>query len=195
MDIVYREGKKRDCFRIAELDYIASGGAIEYLFHDLISNMSPTQIVAANLENDSYPHSYRSALVAEDNQVIIGMSLSFPGKFHTMTEEMKKFFPRDRMEHFKHFFRAPVEDSYFLDALCVDKKYRNKGVGSKIVDLVKTKARSEDYGSLSLLVFADNIIAQNMYKKNGFKIIQKVKLKRHELIPHKGGCFLMQADI
>ena len=30
----YREGTKEDCGRIAQLDNIASDGAIEYLFHD-----------------------------------------------------------------------------------------------------------------------------------------------------------------
>lgn len=116
MKVVYREGKKEDSLRIAELDNIASDGAIEFLFHDLIPNMSPAQIVASNLENDSYPHSYRSVIVAEYGETIIGMSLSFPGKYHKITEEMKSFFPHDRINHFKYFFSAPVQDSYFLVA-------------------------------------------------------------------------------
>jgi ribosomal protein S18 acetylase RimI-like enzyme len=195
MKVVYREGKKEDSLRIAELDNIASDGAIEFLFHDLIPNMSPAQIVASNLENDSYPHSYRSVIVAEYDEKIIGMSLSFPGKYHKITEEMKSFFPHDRINHFKNFFSAPVKDSYFLDALCVDDIYRCKGVGSKLIDLTKTKARNEGYESISLLVFFDNINAQNVYKKMGFKVIKKIELNPHELMPHEGGCVLMKAII
>lgn len=195
MNIIYREGKKEDCLRIAELDNIASDGAIEFLFHDLIANMTPVQIVASNLESDSYPHSYRSVIVAEYNETIIGMSLSFPGKYHIITDEMKNFFPPDRINHFKHFFSAPVGDSYFLDALCVDKNFRNRGIGSKLIGLTKSKARKKGYNSLCLLVFKDNTNARNIYKKNGFKVIDWIELPSHKLMPHEGGCVLMKAII
>ncbi len=194
MKVIYREGNKEDSSRIAELDNIASDGAIEFLFHDLVPDMTPVEIVASNLENDSYPHSYRSSIVAEYDGAIIGMSLSFPGKYHKITEEMKSFSPHDRIDHFKHFFSAPLEESYFLDALCVDDLYKRKGIGGKLIDLTKTKAGNEGYESLSLLVFADNINAQHMYKNNGFKVIKKIELNPHELMPHEGGCLLMKAN-
>ena len=54
MKITYRQGKKADSPRIAQLDNIASDGAIEFLFHGLIPNVSPEQIVASNIENDNY---------------------------------------------------------------------------------------------------------------------------------------------
>jgi len=195
MKVNYREAKKEDSYRIAELDNIASDGAIEYLFHDLIPNVSPVQIVASNLENDLYPYSYRSTIVAECDNKIVGISLSFPTKHHKITDEMQKFFPAERIEHFKNFFSTRIEGSYFLDALCVDEKYRNKGVGSELIDLTKTKAQKEGYNVLSLIVFVDNINAQRMYQRNGFEIIKNIELKPHKIIPHEGGCVLMKANI
>lgn len=192
---MYRQGKKEDSSRIAELDNIASDGAIEFLFHDLIPNMSPEQIVASNLKNDSYPHSYRSTIIAEHKKEIIGMSLSFPGTFHRITKDMRDFFPEDRIRHFQHFFSAPVHDSYFLNALCVDKKFRKKGTGSKLIELTKTKAIKEGFNSLCLLVFKDNISAQKVYQKNGFEIVDKIELNPHKLMPHEGGCILMKANL
>ncbi len=76
MNITYREGKKEDSCRIAELIDIASKGAVEFLFHDLVPGMSPVQLVAHNLENDRFPHSYRSAMVAEHEREIAGMALA-----------------------------------------------------------------------------------------------------------------------
>ena len=195
MDIFYRTGQKGDCTRIAELDNIASDGAIEFLFHDLIPGVSPEQIVASNLENDLYPHSFRSVIIAESKNDIIGMSLSFPGKYHGITDEMRNFFPEDRIRHFQHFFSAPVQDSYFLDALCVEDTFRNRGIGSKLIELTKAKAIAEGFHSLSLLVFKDNINAQKVYQKNGFQTVEQIELKPHELMPHEGGCFLMRASL
>ena len=195
MDVTYRIGEKKDSQRIAELDYIASHGAAEFLFHDLIPNVSPVQIIASELENDHYPHSYRSTIVAEYKNEIVGMALSFPAKHHKITEEMQSFFPAERLEHLKIFFSTRVEGSYFLDALCVDKKFRGKGIGTQLIELTKRKAKDEGYLVLSLMVFADNLEAQRLYKHNGFKTVKNIDIKPHELIPHEGGCLLMKANL
>lgn len=195
MEITYRQGEKPDCQRIAELDSMASGGAAAFLFHDLVPDMSPEAIIASNLENDHYPHSYRSVIVAASNKKIVGMSLSFPGKFHGITEEMKAFFPEDRLRHFRHFFSAPVQDSYFLNALCVAPEFRGRGIGSRLIELTKAKALKEGYDTLSLIVFKDNAGAQKVYRRNGFRVTGHIELNPHALIPHEGGCVLMKAAL
>lgn len=195
MEVIYREGQKADSYAIAELDYMASEGAAEFLFHDLVPGFSPVQIIASGLEQDSDPHSYRSAIVAEFNQNVIGMALSFPATYHQITPEMRDFFPADRLDHFKDFFATRVEGSFFLDALGVLPDYRNKGIGSQLVELTKSKAQTEGYNSLSLIAFADNIGAQRLYQRHGFETVKPIELKPHPLIPHQGGCLLMQAGI
>lgn len=65
MNVNYRQGKKDDSQRIAELDYIASDGVIEYLFHDLVPGMAAIQLLSNGLELDEYPHTFRSCIVAE----------------------------------------------------------------------------------------------------------------------------------
>ena len=62
MGIKYRLGEKHDSEKIAEMIDIASDGVVEYLFHDLVPGMSPFQVVAQNLENDNYPHTYKILL-------------------------------------------------------------------------------------------------------------------------------------
>jgi hypothetical protein len=53
MTFTYRPADKEDSARLAELINMASDGVVEYLFHDLIPGMTPVQVVAHNLENDS----------------------------------------------------------------------------------------------------------------------------------------------
>lgn len=195
MNVTYRAARKEDSYRLAELDYIASGGAAEYLFHDLVPNSTPIQVIANGLENDFYPHSYRSAIVAELNDQVIGMTLSFPAKFHKIDDEMKNFFPSERLEHFKEFFSARVDDSYLIDAICVDKEHRNKGIGEKLLEKTIEKAHNEGFSLLSLIVFADNQKAIKFYVEHGFTTVRKVELKQDPLIPHQGGCLLMRAAI
>ncbi len=195
MNVIYRQGKKEDSYRIAELDYRASDGAVEFLFHDLVPGATPVQVVCSGLEQDSYPHSYRSAIVAELDGEIIGMALSYPAKYHGINEQMRRFFPADRLEHFGDFYAARVEGSYLLDALCVEQHYRNKGIGRALLERTKSKARDEGYNLLSLIVFADNTRARKLYEDNGFTWVRTIALQPHALMPHQGGCILMKCEI
>ena len=195
MEIKYRVGIKEDSSKIAELIDIASDGVVEYLFHELVPGMTPVQVVARNLQNENYPHTYSSAIVATDNDEIVGMALSYPSSFHRITDEMRGFFPKDRMEHLRIFFSSRVENSWFLDALCVLKSHRRRGIGEKLISSTKEKAIENGFTALSLIVFADNELALPLYKRTGFEVVQKVELLENEFIKHKDDCFLMKYEI
>lgn len=194
MKITYRTGKKEDSHKIAELDYVASSGACEYLFHDLVPGMSPIQIITQGLERDNYPHSYQSAIVAEYEGRVIGMAFSFPAKFHCINDEMRNFIPADRLEHFKDFFTSRVEGSYFLDAIGVEEKFRSNGIGHQLLQYTIDKARQEGYSSLSLIVFADNEKAIQFYTRHGFETIKAINLEANDIIQHRDGCLLMNRN-
>lgn len=195
MEIKYRVGIKEDSSKIAELINTASDGVVEYLFHELVPGLTPVQVVAHNLQNDNYPHTYSSAIVATDNDEIVGMALSYPASYHRITDEMKRFFPKDRMEHLKIFFSSRAENSWFLDALCVLRSHRRRGIGEKLISLTKEKAIENGFTALSLIVFADNELALPLYKRTGFEVVQKVELLENEFIKHKDDCFLMKCEI
>ena len=150
MAIEYRPAEVADCAKIAELINVASDGVVEYLFHDLIPKMTPVQIMAYNLGKDNYPYSYKSVIVAADGPNVVGMALSYPSSYHKITDEMIGFFPNERLEHLSDFYSSHVPDSWFLDAIGVDKTYRRKGIGARLIDLTKEKAKDNGYGIISL---------------------------------------------
>lgn len=195
MNITYRTGRKSDCLQMAAMINIASGGVVEFLFHDLMPELTPAHIVAQNLQNSQGSHTYKNAIVAASDDRMIGLALSFPSHFHKITTQMRQYFPPDRLEHLGDFYAARVEDSFFLDALCVDQQLRGKGIGNKLISLTKKKAAQEGFDTLSLVVFADNKAAIRVYQRNGFEVVAPVELNSHERIPHEGGCLLMKSGI
>jgi ribosomal protein S18 acetylase RimI-like enzyme len=195
MEINYRSGEKKDCAKLSELINIASHGVVDYLFGGLIPGMTPIQIIAHNLESDHYPFSYKSAVVAIDKNDMVGMALSYPACYHKITDEMRSFFPADRLRHFYEFYSSRVENSWYLDALCVIKSHRKNGIGEKLISLTKEKAIENGYNTLSLIVFADNMTAIPFYESVGFTIAKRVELQGNKFIKHKGGCLLMKCDI
>ena len=163
--------------------------------HELVPGMTPVQIVAHNLANDNYPYSYRSTIVASDGNDVVGMALSYPSSYHKITDEMRDFFPSERLEHFNDFYLSRVENSWFLDALGVHETCRGKGIGTRLVELTKEKAKENGYKLLSLIVFADNTPALALYKVLGFEVVKKIELEGNEFIPHNEGCLLLRCDI
>ncbi len=195
MEIEYRQGEKKDCSKIAELINIASGGVVKFLFHDLVPGMSPVEMVAYNHKKDIYPHTYKNTIIAICKNEVVGMVLSYPSSYHKITDEMREFFPEDRIEHLKDLYLSHVENSWYIDALCVEETFQRKGIGKKLISLTREKAIGNNNNSLSLIAFADNLKAISLYKKNGFKTEQKIKLDENEFIKHQNGCLLMKCDI
>jgi hypothetical protein len=90
--IKYRPAEKEDSLKLAQLINTASDGVVEYLFQGLVPALTPVQIVARNLENDNYPHSYKSAVVACDGNDLVGMALSYPSSYHMISWENEERF-------------------------------------------------------------------------------------------------------
>jgi ribosomal protein S18 acetylase RimI-like enzyme len=195
MEMQYRQGRKEDCLAIADLIHTASGGVVDFLFHGLVPGMTPVQMVAHNLGRDHPPHTFRNVIVAEGEGIVAGMVLSYPSHLHGITEGMKKFFPPDRLEHVRHYYTAPVGRSLFLDAIAVKDEYRGKGIGRKLILLTQDKARQSGNDALTLIVFAQNRNARQLYERIGFGIVEEIMIQPHELISYQGGCLLMRCPL
>jgi ribosomal protein S18 acetylase RimI-like enzyme len=192
MKVKYRTGKPEDCNEIANLMDQASGGIIEFLYHDLFLDLKPAEFVAKNLLESEYPYNYNSAIVAEKDDKVVGISYSYPSSYHGLTERAKDMLPHDRLVHLADFFSARIENSWLLDSFGVDSSCRKLGIGNRLLKMTIQRAREKGFNSMSLLVFADNSKAIRLYRNNGFIIAEKVKVQRHRLIPHDEGCLLMK---
>ena len=192
MDVNYRTGRIEDCSRVAQFVYIASGGVVEFLFHDLIAGVSPIQLVTHNLEKDTGYYTYKNTFVAEDDSGVIGVSFYYPAQYHVISDEMRSFFPADRIEHLEHILSGRVDDSLYIDTLCVDENFRGNGIGQELISLTRQKAIDQGFDSLSLIALADNTDAHRLYFRCGFEIVSNVEMEPHELIPHEGGALLMR---
>ena len=191
MNITYRTGRKDDCPKLAELVYIASDGVVEFLFHDMVPGNSPAEVVAHNIQNDTGYYTYKNTIVAEEGSDVVGVSFYYPAHYHVISDEMRSFFPADRLEHLKHILSGRVENSLYIDTLCVDMNFRGKGIGGELISLTKQKAVDQGFNSLSLIALADNTDAHRLYYRCGFEIVSPVAMEPHELIPHEGGAYLM----
>ena len=57
-----------------------------------------------------------------------------------------------------------------IDAICVDERYRGKGIGTKILESIKEIAKTRGCTDLYLTVNQENENAIRVYEKFGFKV-------------------------
>ena len=195
MDILYRIGKVEDCSKIAEGIDQASGGIVEFLFHDLLGNHTVSEIMAGSLRDEIGYDSYKNAIIAEYQGDIVGIVYSYPAKFHGISEETKALVPSDRLLLLAEFFSSRVEESLLLDSIYVDKQFRGQGIGSALIELTKQKARDGGYKQLSLMVMNENMSARRAYERSMFTIVKHIKVEEHPLIPNKGGIYLLVSAV
>ncbi|MCP4137076.1 MAG: GNAT family N-acetyltransferase [bacterium] len=192
MYITCEPAQKEESPRIAELINIASYGLVEFMFHDLVPGLTPVQLVAFSLAEDKNHHTYRNAVVARSNGTIAGMIFAYSSEFKGLDEETRSLVPQERLDHIMEVFTKTVPGSLYIDALCVDEQYRGRGIGTALLSSARDRARDEGYNSLSLIVMAHNERALSVYKKFGFKTVDTVAVKPHELIPQEGGAYLVR---
>ena len=65
-----------------------------------------------------------------------------------------------------------------VDNVFVDENYRNKGLGTKLMEFVLELAKAEGVDSVELVVNSDNESAKRVYEKVGFEPTQKIHYRK-----------------
>ncbi len=195
MEISFREALKEECLPIAKLVDIASSGVLDFLYHDLVSGKTPIKLLTEFLANENGYYSYENTVVAFNDSDITAMAVSYHSKFHGINEEMRLFFPKERLAHLEELFNSRIENSLYIDALAVREKYRKIGIGKKLLHEMEEKAKGMNLFALSLIAFEENNDAMNLYMNYGFKRAKEINIGSHELIKYSGNAFLLVCEI
>lgn len=194
-NIIFRSAYSQDAPVIAQLTLDASGGILEFLFAELVEGMTAEEILTAAIAQEEGNLSYRNTIVADNQGTVIAIANSYSATKHRITIEMRNFIPQERLALLEDFFASRVNNSLLLNALSVKFEYRRQGIGKRLIEKVKQKAKTEGFASVSLIVWADNIPAISLYAGLGFEEIKHIEIGFHPSIPHLGGAKLMNCQI
>ncbi len=78
--------------------------------------------------------------------------------------------------------------------MAVFPRYRRQGLGSALLDIARAQALEHALRELSLIVFEQNHEAVRLYKRNGFRVIDRAPVVPHPLIRYGGDALLMTAS-
>lgn len=191
-----RPAMRHEARTIAKLFLISSDGLAAYVWQQLAG---PDELLLAvgakRYARDDIPCSYKNCLVAERAGRIIGMAHSVP-----IEEDLPDCYipelPEDPVLQPYKTLSSRNRISLFVSGLAVFPAARRQGIGSRLLDAVRERARSLDLDRLSLICFEPNEGACRLYKKQGFEVSARQPLVPHPLIHYgTGDALLMEAPV
>lgn len=131
-------------------------------------------------ENTLY--SYRHALVAEVDGMVVGALISYPGEqYHQMRNITFRELSAFREQNMDIMPDEAGPGEYYLDTMAVLPQYRRKGIGRELMR-TRIACAEQHYPELkiTLLVDPDNLHAMHLYESLGFAIVdQNVEAFNH----------------
>lgn len=154
---------------------IASDGLAEYIWSQVgAPGLSLLEIGEHRYAREDTAFSYQNCLVAEKDGNVIGMLHAFP-----MRQP-----PGDGQHRYIDPVLAPyaeLEDygSFYISAVATFNEYRGLGIGTRLLEEGRRRARTLGLDRLSLICFEKNTGALRLYRRLGFR-----QLERRSVVPH-----------
>lgn len=171
--ITIRPAERNDSGDIARLFLISSDGLAEYIWSRLAEPGQPLEEIGrARYARDGVAFSYQNCHVAESDGRVVGMVHSFPmeGDEDAEPESDPVLKPYSELEDY---------GSLYISGLALFGPYRNKGLGTQLHDAAVNRARALRLPRLSLICFERNEGAMRLYRRLGYR-----EIDRRPIVPH-----------
>ncbi|CAD2073332.1 GNAT family N-acetyltransferase [Phocicoccus pinnipedialis] len=174
-----RLARKEDKHQIAELIYIIWNDMELDIVRSLPRD-TVLEVLALAIETVEYRNSYRHIYVYEVDGNVAGCIVGYPGA-KEMTFE-NAWHDLDVTEEIKSFGTPLPEkearnDEIYIESVATFPEYRGQGIASKLFKHLLNTDKNAKWG---LICEKDNVGAQALYKRLGFKIDGETTLYGHD---------------
>lgn len=168
-----RPAIKADAAVLAELVNYAGEGMPLYLWGKMAAaDEDAWQIGRMRAERDTGAFSYRNAVVIEEGGEAAGCLVGYdiPDRPEPVPADMPPMFvPLQELENL-----APA--TWYINVIGVLPKFRNRGLGARLLSLADETARARGKRGTSLIVADANLGALRLYERNGFRECASFKM-------------------
>lgn len=188
-----RPARKDDARAIAELFQISSEGIADYIWttlRDDYPGLEPLEIGEQRYRRESTAFSYQNCLVVEREGAVVAMMHAFP---IAPAEEVAP--PSEAGDPVLRPYGLEAPGSLYVSAMAVRSGHRGKGIGLRLLEAARQRARALGVEQLSLLCFAENTGARRLYDREGFTVVDRSEVVPHPLIQRTGEVLLMTAPV
>jgi len=185
--VTLRAARKEDASAIAELFLISSDGLAHYIWSRLAGPGEALAAVGARrYAREGVAFSYENCLVAVGEDEIVGMAHSFPMERDAAGggESDPVLRPYAELEDY---------GSLYLSGIAVHPAWRGHGLGKRMMEATEARARSLGRPRVSLICFERNEGAIRLYRRLGYREIDRRPLVPHPSLHYADGDALLLA--
>ena len=194
-DFSIRNGRLSDCPVLARLINESSSGAADYVFSHSSQHGDAAGKKVSELLASEVHYSFANTIVAQIESDVVGMALSFPASGLLLNEQAKQHYSAQQFQYIQYFVDNKLNNSWHLDAICIRRKHRGRGIGTQLLEQVKQQAKHYKFPSLEVFVFSSNPDAIRFYHRNGFNMCKQIDTSNHEFLSDKSPLLLMCCDL
>jgi len=194
---VYRPATRADSRFIAEMIDISSDGValIEWTAAaQAAGDRTPLDVGAEMYTSDESDYSFRNCRIAEVQGKRAGMLLSFPMPARDPSAVAPPP-PFDGTDVFAPYKYLEAPDTWYICGVALLPDFRGLGIGTALMQLAGQQARDHGYDRLSLVVFEENTAALGLYRRLGYRTVDRAPIVPHPLIRAHGDALLMVAPV
>ena len=182
MTLEMRKAKVEDARKLAELMNVAGEGIPAYLWERMAGPEEDVMTLGARrVARMEGGFSYTNAYIAARDGVIAGMLVGY-----RLPDPVVR--PLVELE-------AVAPGSWYINAVATDALYRGQGVGRTLMDFAEQLAVASRAEALSLIVAEENTGARRLYKRLGYRDIDRRPNVPFPRCPHTGSWVLMTKEI
>ena len=183
MVITIRQATREDCARIARLFMISSDGLAEYIWSKIEApELSLLEIGERRYVREGVTFSYQNCLVAEKDGAVVGMLHSY---------RMPEPDPAEATQSIDPVLApyAELEDygSLYISSVAIFHEHRGLGIGTRLMQEARRRARALGLETLSLICFEKNFRAMRLYKRIGFQELRRRPIVAHPFLHYREG--------
>ena len=195
-------GTNDDCLEVAQLFDEASEGLVKY-YHDDIFNISgdlpipstgitefakfmstsETQRVYHDnvdlYKNEGYLYKIEKAVKATHRDKIVGAAICLPHNNVHLTDNMKNHFNDEKKAHIQVYIDNKIADAWFIEQFIVKPPFTRQGMGTQILNKVKTYASDNSYSKVSIFCYDKNTGSKTFLEGQGFSVTKTIDVSSH----------------
>lgn len=163
--MTFRPATKADAASLAELVNYAGEGLPFYLWTKLAKDSEdPWAVGRARAVREEGAFSYRNTTVIEADGECAGCLIGYE------IPDVPKPIPADMPPIFVPFQELEnlAPGTWYINVLAVQPRFRNRGLGAKLIELAEETARNMGKRGCSLIVADKNLGAQRLYERHGY---------------------------
>lgn len=190
--IAFRRAERTDLPRLVELLCLGAGGVVDAVYDGIPGTEPAAKLIERRFAVPGSVNHYGNSAVAVHRGAVVGQLISYPMD-SALSEAPDPIIPSSHLIYWRPMKALRVPGSYYISSLAVLPGYQNRGIGSALITIARSRAREEGLRDVSLHVFEQNRRAVSLYRRSGFEVVGREPAVSHRLIRFTGDLLAMAA--